>query len=101
MSKRVLVIEDNQSLVANLFAYLEPRQYSLDAAHDGQAGLHLALTSDYDVIVLDWVLPRLNGDELVKRLQEQRAAKRPSSCSRLVTSCRTRSRGFAQGLTTI
>jgi len=71
MSKRVLVIEDNQSLVAHLFAYLEPRQYNLDAAHDGQAGLHLALTAGYDVIVLDWMLPRLNGDELVKRLRSE------------------------------
>lgn len=69
MSKRVLVIEDNQGLVANLFAYLEPRQYSLDAAQDGQSGLHLALTAEYDAIVLDWMLPRLDGQEVVKRLR--------------------------------
>ena len=50
------------------------RQYSLDAAHDGQAGLHLALTADYDVIVLDWMLPRLNGDEVVRRLRSKGCA---------------------------
>lgn len=71
MNKRVLVVEDNHGLVANLFAYLEPRHYSLDAAHDGQAGLHLALTCDYDVIVLDWMLPRLTGDEVVRRLRNK------------------------------
>ncbi len=69
MRKRVLVIEDNQGLVANLFAYLEPRHYSLDAAQDGPSGLHLALTSEYDAIVVDWMLPRLDGDAVIKRLR--------------------------------
>ncbi len=69
MLKRVLLIEDNQSLVANLFAYLEPRQFRLDAAQDGPSGLHLALTVDYDAIVVDWLLPRLEGDEVVRRLR--------------------------------
>jgi DNA-binding response OmpR family regulator len=72
-SKRILIVEDNQSLVANLFAYLEPRHYSLDAAQDGQSGLHLALTVDYDAIVLDWMLPRLDGQEVVKRLRAKGA----------------------------
>jgi DNA-binding response OmpR family regulator len=74
MSKRVLVIEDNQSLVANLFAYLEPREFILDAAQDGQSGLHLALTIDYDAIVLDWMLPRLDGQQVVGRLRAQGCA---------------------------
>ncbi len=69
MSKRVLVVEDNQSLVASLFAYLEARRYSLDAAQDGPSGLRLALSVDYDAIVLDWMLPRLDGREVVERLR--------------------------------
>ena len=69
MRKRLLVIEDNQGLVANLFAYLEPRQYSLDAAQDGQSGLASGSTVDYDAIVLDWMLPRLDGEEVLKRLR--------------------------------
>jgi DNA-binding response OmpR family regulator len=68
------VIEDNQSLVANLFAYLEPREFILDAAQDGQSGLHLALTIDYDAIVLDWMLPRLDGQQVVGRLRAQGCA---------------------------
>lgn len=74
MLKRVLVIEDNPSLVANLFAYLEVRHYTLDAAQDGQAGLHLAFTADYDAIILDWMLPRLDGPEVVKRLRARGCA---------------------------
>src|SRR3546814_4311303 len=58
---RVLVIEDNQSLVANLFDYLEPRGLAVDAAPDGRTGPHLATTQPYDVIFLCWMLPRLDG----------------------------------------
>jgi DNA-binding response OmpR family regulator len=69
MHKRVLIVEDSQGVLTNLFAYLEPRGWRLDAAQDGQSGLHLALTSEYDAIVLDWMLPRLDGDEVLKRLR--------------------------------
>lgn len=72
--KRVLVIEDNPSLVANLFTYLEARQYTLDAAQDGQSGLHLAFTVDYDAVILDWMLPRLDGPEVVKRMRARGCA---------------------------
>jgi DNA-binding response OmpR family regulator len=69
MHKRILIIEDNPVLVANLFAYLEARSYSLDAAQDGQAGLRSALGSSHDAIVLDWMLPRLDGEEVLKELR--------------------------------
>jgi DNA-binding response OmpR family regulator len=71
---RILVIEDNQTLVAKLFAYLEPRHYSLDAAQNGATGLHLALTADYDAIILDWMLPQLDGQEVVKRMRSRGCA---------------------------
>jgi DNA-binding response OmpR family regulator len=69
MTNRILVIEDNRALVANLFRYLEARDYALDAAQDGQAGLELALASHYDAIVLDWMLPRLDGEGVIKSLR--------------------------------
>ncbi len=69
MSNRILVIEDNRALVANLFSYLEARDYALDAAQDGQAGLELALASHYDAIVLDWMVPRLDGEAVIKSLR--------------------------------
>lgn len=67
---RLLVIEDNRNLVANLFEFFEPRGYQLDAAPDGIVGLHLASTQDYDAIVLDWMLPRLDGCALLRTLRE-------------------------------
>ena len=71
MSKRILVIEDNRALVVNLFSYLEARDYSLDAAQDGQSGLELAAGSHYDAIVLDWMLPRLDGEGVIQSLRSR------------------------------
>lgn len=67
---RLLVIEDNRRLTANLFDYFEARGHTLDAAPDGITGLHLATTQPYDAIVLDWMLPRLEGPEVLRRLRE-------------------------------
>ncbi len=68
---RLLVIEDNRNLVANLFEYFETRGHQVDAAPDGVTGLHLATTQAFDVVVLDWMLPRMDGPEVLRRLREQ------------------------------
>jgi DNA-binding response OmpR family regulator len=67
---RLLVVEDNRNLVANLFEYFEARGYTLDVAPDGPIGLHLALTQDYDAIVLDWMLPRMDGLQVLSHLRD-------------------------------
>ncbi len=67
---RLLVVEDNRSLVANLFEYFEARGHVLDAAPDGRTGLHLATTQAYDAIVLDWMLPRMDGPQVLHALRE-------------------------------
>ena len=74
---RLLVIEDNPNLVANLFDYFEVRGHVLDVAPDGATGLHLATTQAYDAIVLDWMLPRLSGPEFLRRLRDERASRVP------------------------
>ncbi len=66
---RLLVVEDNASLVANLFDYFEARGHTLDAAPDGVTGLHLATHQSYDVVLLDWMLPRMEGREVLRRLR--------------------------------
>lgn len=66
---RILLVEDNRGLVANLFAFLEPRGHVVDAAPDGVTGLHLAQTQDYDAIVLDLGLPRLDGQAVLRQLR--------------------------------
>ncbi|HEY9541206.1 MAG TPA: response regulator transcription factor [Luteimonas sp.] len=74
---RVLVIEDNRNLVANLFDYFEARGHVLDAAPDGVTGLHLASTRAHDVIVLDWMLPGLDGPGVLRRLREEHGRDTP------------------------
>jgi DNA-binding response OmpR family regulator len=66
---RILIIEDNPDIVANLYGYLEPKGYVLDSAANGYGGLALAAQHEYDVVVLDVMLPGLNGLELCQKLR--------------------------------
>lgn len=68
---RVLIIEDDPSIAANLYDFLEARGHSVDAAADGVTGLHLATTQPFDGILLDLGLPRLDGITLCRRLREE------------------------------
>ena len=71
---RLLVVEDNRNLTANLFDYFEARGHVLDAAPDGVTGLHLAITHPYDVVILDWMLPRMNGPDFLRLLRNDHAS---------------------------
>jgi len=70
-SLSILIIEDNAQLAANLYDYLAGCGHSLDAAPDGLSGLHLASSKDYDAILLDWNLPRLDGLTVLRRLRQE------------------------------
>ncbi len=67
---RVLVIEDETRLAATLQDLLELNGYTADACHDGEAGLDNALTDIYDVILLDVMLPKMDGFTVLRRLRE-------------------------------
>lgn len=67
---RILVVEDNRDILANILDYLTLKGYSVDCAQDGLSGLHLAATEHYDLIVLDIMLPGIDGYQLCKRLRE-------------------------------
>src|SRR5512145_1407721 len=58
---RILLIEDDTDIAANLYDYLESKGHHVDAAADGITGLHLAVTHDFDAVVLDLALPGLSG----------------------------------------
>ena len=66
---RILIIEDNADIVANLYGYLEPKGYVLDSAANGYAGLALAAQHSYDAVVLDLMLPGLSGIEICQKLR--------------------------------
>ncbi|MGD8559112.1 MAG: response regulator transcription factor [Gammaproteobacteria bacterium] len=74
---RILIIEDNTDLAANIYDFLEAKDHTLDAAADGITGLHLAVVNDYDVIVLDIMLPGIDGLTVCQKLREEAGKKTP------------------------
>ena len=67
---RVLIVEDEQRLAATLQDLLVLNNYTADVCHDGESGLDNALTGIYDVILLDVMLPRLDGFSVLQRLRQ-------------------------------
>ncbi len=67
---RVLVVEDEKSLAGLIKSGLEEEKYSVDVAYDGEEGLLLAEHEGYDLIILDIMLPGIDGVELMKRLRK-------------------------------
>ena len=67
---KILLIEDNRDLATNMFDYFETRGYNMDFAGDGISGLHFASTNQYDAIVLDLMLPGIDGLTLCTRLRD-------------------------------
>jgi DNA-binding response OmpR family regulator len=68
---RVLIIEDNPDIAANLGDYLEDHGHTVDFAGDGITGLHLAIVNDFDSIVLDLALPGMDGLEVCRKLRQE------------------------------
>lgn len=71
---RILVVEDERRLAAVLRRGLQEQGYAVDVAHDGEDGLRLAEQEPYDLVLLDVLLPVLDGFSVCRRL---RAARRP------------------------
>jgi DNA-binding response OmpR family regulator len=69
---KILLVEDELRMVKQLRRGLEREGYVVLVAHDGEAGLELARTADNDLIVLDWMLPKLDGAEVARRLRRAR-----------------------------
>lgn len=68
---RILIIEDNPDILANLYGFLEPKGYVLDSARNGYNGLALISENVYDAIVLDIMLPGLSGLELCQKMRAE------------------------------
>lgn len=68
---RILIIEDNRDIAANLGDFLSDRGHEVDYAYDGVTGLHLAIVNEFDAIVLDLALPGMDGLEVCRKLREE------------------------------
>lgn len=69
---RILIVEDQLQMAEQLRKGLEREGYSVLLAHDGLAALDLARTIDHDLMILDWMLPKLDGCEVARRLRQAR-----------------------------
>ncbi len=93
----VLLIEDNNDLAIELAGFLESHGHTIDAATNGITGLHLAVSNDYDAIVLDLMLPGLDGLEVCRRLRSDAGRWTPVIMLTARDTLEDRLTGFDQG----
>jgi DNA-binding response OmpR family regulator len=94
---RILIVEDNPAILANLADYLELRGYSVDCARDGLAGQRLVEASHYDLLVLDVMLPGQDGLALCRRLRSELRSPVPVIMLTARDQLDDRLQGFAAG----
>ena len=67
---RILVVEDEQRIANTIKKGLEQERYAVDVAYDGESGYDLAMLEEYDCIVLDVMLPKMNGVQICAMLRK-------------------------------
>jgi len=72
MDKKVLIIEDDRDIADLIEVHLNSLDLNLDRAEDGETGLEKALERDYELVILDLMLPKLNGLDVCKRIREKK-----------------------------
>lgn len=68
---KLLIAEDEVDLAEALTAFFEKNQFTVDAVHDGQDAYDYARAGDYDAVILDVMMPKLNGIQVLRRLREE------------------------------
>ena len=71
MAKRILLVEDNRDYADILGLHLRDEGWSVEIAHDGGEGLRLAQSGGFDLVILDLMLPEIEGTEVCRRLRER------------------------------
>lgn len=94
---RILVVEDQVDFAENLFDYLGEERYSLDYAADGLTALHLLATNNYDVIVLDLMLPGINGFDICRRIRNDLRCQTPIILMTALGGMQDKEQGFQAG----
>ncbi|NTW56062.1 MAG: response regulator transcription factor [Chlorobiaceae bacterium] len=67
---RLLIIEDEPGIAGFLKEGLEEEYFAVDTASDGKSGLDLAMTNEYDLLIIDWMLPGLSGIEVCRQVRK-------------------------------
>ncbi|MCW5601542.1 response regulator transcription factor [Nitrosomonas sp.] len=93
----ILIIEDNQDIASSIYDYLKTFGYTIDAARDGTTGLHLAVTNNYDAIILDLSLPDMDGVDLCRTLRQEAHKVMPVLMLTVRNSLENKLEGFSAG----
>ena len=72
MSKRILIVEDEESIADLEKDYLELSNFEVEVANDGDTGLQKGLGGDFDLIILDLMLPGVDGFEICRHIRDQK-----------------------------
>ncbi len=94
---RVLIIEDDPVIAANLYDFLEGKGHGVDSAIDGVTGLHLAVTGNFDAIVLDLGLPGMDGTTVCRKLREEANKDTPVLMLTARDTLENKLEGFSRG----
>lgn len=70
MNKRILIVEDDDNIIRLECDYLKANGFDVDTAKDGKNGLQMALTGAYNLIILDIMVPEINGMEICKKVRQ-------------------------------
>ena len=68
---RILIVEDEKKMASFLERGLKEEHYAVDIAYDGEKGWEYAMTNDYDLLILDWMLPKMSGVELCHKFRKE------------------------------
>ena len=94
---KALIVEDNRDICANIAAYLEMQGYILDFAYDGISAMHLAMTNRFDLIVLDLMLPGMDGLRFCQKLRTEAQLETPVLMLTARDTLDDKLKGFAAG----
>ena len=68
----ILIVEDEKGIVDFLKQGLEEEGYTISSASDGEEGLRKALELEVDLVLLDWMLPKIQGIDVCKRIRKEK-----------------------------
>ena len=68
---KILIVDDDEKLCQLVADYLEPMGYEVDAAHNGNQGLQMIQLGDYHAVILDVMMPQMDGFEVLKRVRKE------------------------------
>lgn len=94
---KILVVEDNIDILQNVVDFLSIQGHTMDCAEDGLTGLHLAATQEFDLIILDLMLPGIDGISLCQRLRDDAQIQTPIIMLTAKDSVKDKLAGFEAG----